>query len=82
VATTETRVERAITGKRSVRCKRRVNDRSLHRSPSAELPAIEALVRLLARQSAREWLTTAAFEEPTEVGNEAEAGATQSAGRG
>jgi hypothetical protein len=69
VATTERRVGRAITGKRSVRCKRRVNDRSLLRSPSAELPAIGALVRLLARQSAIQWLQAVANEHYDKKGS-------------
>jgi excisionase family DNA binding protein len=44
--------------------------------------ALRALVRLLARDAARQWLTSAAFEEPIEVDNEAEAGAAHPPSRG
>ena len=53
--------------------------------PESLLPstqeAVRALVHLLARGAARQWLTTAVFEEPAEVDNEAEAGAAQQPSR-
>ena len=74
-----TRGTQTIAVEPSVRCEHRIDDRSpgCSRSHPGDPTALAALVRLLARQSAREWLATAAFEEPTHVDDEAEAGAAQ-----
>ncbi|MFN0191998.1 MAG: hypothetical protein ACKVP5_08460 [Aestuariivirga sp.] len=54
--------------------------------PESPLPsgqgALRALVCLLARNAARQWLTIAALEEPVEIENEAKAAAAELRGPG